>query len=160
MSRQVLLIALLVPSAAMGQAAPQHDRTQQLVERARQLVAVDADGCILLRINDEIVVCGTSETDRQQRLPFPELAVDAGERIREPIPKGNSGIIQQGRCYVTMNERNCFKGVSVVSVSFGGKGGGVGGAAGRVWSVVNPDMPEEDYVRQAMVRPLSPAPID
>jgi hypothetical protein len=157
MSRQVLLILLLVPSNAMGQGVPPHDRTQQLVDSARQLVAVDADGCLLLRTNDDIIVCGRPEIDRQQRLPFPELAVDSGERIREPIPKGNPGIIQQGRCYVTMSERNCFKGVSVVSVGFGGAGGGVGGAAGRVWSAVNPDVSDEDYVRQAMVRRLSPA---
>ena len=160
MSRQVLCILLLVPSAAAGQSVGPEDRTISLVEKARQLVAVDADGCLLRRTKDEIVVCGTSETDRQQRLPFPELALDAGERIREPIPKGNPEIVQQGRCYVTMTERNCFKGVPIVSVSFGGAGGGVGGAAGRVWSAVNPGVPDEDYVRQAMVRPLAAPPID
>ena len=160
MSRQVLWILLLVPFAAMGQALSPDDRTRALAEHARQLVAVDADGCLLHRTNDEIVVCGMSEADRQQRLPFPELAVDVGKRIRDPIPNGNPEIVQQGRCYVTMNERNCFKGVPIVSVSFGGAGGGVGGAAGRVWSAVTPDVPEADYVRQAMVRPLAPVPID
>lgn len=160
MSRQVLLILLLVPSAVAGQVLSPEARTSQLMEKANQLVAVDADGCLLYRPDDVIVVCGMPEIDRQQRLPFPELAADAGERIREPLPKANPGIIQQGRCYVTMNERNCFKGLPLVSVSFGGSGRGVGGAAGRVWQAVAPDIPAADYVKQAMIRPLSPAPAE
>ncbi len=157
MSRQVFLILLLVPTAAAGQVVSFEDRTNQLIENTKQLIAVDADGCLLYRPDDEIVVCGLPEIDRQQRLPFPELTAEAGERIREPLPKGNPGIIQQGRCYVTMNERNCFKGLPVVSVSFGGNSGGVGGAVGRIWQAVAPDLPDEDYVKQAMIKPLSPA---
>lgn len=157
MSRQVFLLLLLIPSAALGQSEPAGDRTEQLLENARQLAAVDADGCLLYRPTDEIVVCGIPEIDRQQRLPYPELAAEPGERVREPLPKANPAIVQQGRCYVTMNERNCFKGLSVLSVGFGGRGGGVGGAAGQVWQAVTPDVPDEDYVRQAMIRPLAPA---
>ena len=157
MSRQVFLILLLIPSAAMGQSALPVDRTTQLLANARQLVAVDADGCLLHRNGEEIVVCGITEIDRQQRLPFPELVAQPGERIREPLPKANPEIVQQGRCYVTMDERNCFKGLTVVSVRFGGSGGGVGGAAGRVWQTVTPNIPDEDYVKQAMIRPLAPA---
>lgn len=154
MSRQVFLILLLVPSAASGQSAQFEDRTRELVENARQLAAVDADGCLLYRPTEEIVVCGLPEIDRRQRLPFPELAADPGERIREPLPRANPEIVQQGRCHVTMNERNCFKGLSVLSV---GIGGGVGGAVGRVWQAVAPDVPDQDYVKQAMIRPLAPA---
>lgn len=155
MSRQVFLILLLVPSAASGQSAQFEDRTRELVENARQLAAVDADGCLLYRPTEEIVVCGLPEIDRRQRLPFPELAADPGERIREPLPRANPEIVQQGRCHVTMNERNCFKGLSVLSVGIGG--GAVGGAAGRVWQAVAPDVPDQDYVKQAMIRPLAPA---
>ncbi|WP_417622902.1 hypothetical protein [Parasphingorhabdus sp.] len=155
MSRLVFLILLSAPSAAIGQADSPRDRTGQLLENARQLLAVDADGCLVYRPDDEIVVCGTPAIDRLQRLPFPELAAQSGERIREPLPKANPEIVQQGRCYVTMNERSCFKGLSLVSVSFGGSG--MGGAAGRVWQAVAPDLPDEDYVKQAMVRPLAPA---
>lgn len=155
MSRQVFLILLLMPSAASGQSAQFEDRTRELVENARQLAAVDADGCLLYRPTEEIVVCGLPEIDRRQRLPFPELAADPGERIREPLPRANPEIVQQGRCHVTMNERNCFKGLSVLSVGIGG--GGVGGAAGRVWQAVAPDVPDQDYVKQAMIRPLAPA---
>ncbi len=157
MSRQVFLILLLMPTAALGQVMPSGDRTNQLIANSRQLVAVDADGCLLYRPDDEIVVCGLPEIDRQQRLPFPELTGKAGERIREPLPKGNPQIIQQGRCYITINERNCFKGVPVVSVSFGGNGSGVGGTVGRVWQAVAPELPDENYVKQAMIKPLSPA---
>ena len=56
-----------------------------------------------------------------------------------------------------MDERNCFKGLSLVSIGIGGSGGGVGGAAGRIWQAVAPDAPDRDYVKQAMIRPLAPA---
>ena len=157
MSRQVFLILFLIPSVAQAQPLQPGDRTSALVENARQLAAVDADGCLLYRPTEEIVVCGIPEIDRQQRLPFPELAAETGKRIREPLPRANPEIVQQGRCYVTMNERNCFKGLSIVSLGIGGTGGGVGGAAGRVWQAVAPDVPDRDFVKQAMIRPLAPA---
>ncbi|MEH6790081.1 hypothetical protein [Parasphingorhabdus sp.] len=157
MSRQVFPILLMTSSAALAQPADSGDRTRQLLENARQLAAVDADGCLLYNPTDEIVVCGMPAIDRLQRLPFPSLTKESGQRTSEPLPKGNPEIVQQGRCYVTMNERNCFKGLSIVSVGFGGDGSGVGGAAGRVWQAVTPTISDEDYVKQAMVRPLAPA---
>ena len=157
MSRPVLVFSLLIPSGVMGQVPPPDDRTSMLVENARQMVAVDADGCLLRQANDDILVCGTSDIDRQQRLPFPELAARPGERIRELLPKGNPEIVQQGRCHVTMDERNCFKGLQILSVGFGGP---IGGAAGRLWQTIAPVIPPEDYVEQAMIKPLSPAPTD
>lgn len=157
MSRQVFLILLLLQSPAFGQVTQPVDRTRQLVETARQLVAVDADGCLLFRPTDEIVVCGPSEIDRQQRLPFPALTTRPGDHVREPLPRGNPEIVQQGRCYVTMAERNCFKGLSVVSIGLGASAPGAGGAAGRAWQAISPGVPDADYVKQAMVRPLAPA---
>lgn len=157
MSRQVILILLLMPSAALAQSELPADRTVEIMENARKLTAVDADGCLVYRSGDDIVVCGTPEIDRLQRLPFPELAMVPGERMREPLPKGNSAIVQQGRCYVTMKERNCFQGVPVLSVD---SGGDMGGAAGRVWQVVSPDIPDEDYVQQALIRPVVPETTD
>ncbi|NRD90686.1 hypothetical protein C8024_16390 [Sphingopyxis sp. BSNA05] len=153
MSRQVILILLLISSAALAQDEIPAERTAEILDNARKLTAVDADGCLVYRSSDEIVVCGTPEIDRLQRLPFPELATVAGQRIREPLPKGNPAIVQQGRCYVTMDERNCFQGVSLLTV---GSGGGVGGAAARLWQVVSPDIPDEDYVQQALIKPLVP----
>lgn len=94
MSRQVFLILLLVPSAALGQPIERADRTFRLMENARQLAAVDADGCLLHRADDEIVVCGIPELDRQQRLPFPNwrrLKVKgSANRYPEPIRKLSS----------------------------------------------------------------------
>ncbi|WP_138104605.1 hypothetical protein [Parasphingorhabdus sp.] len=158
MSRRLILILVAVPSMAVAQIPPASDRTDELVANARQLVAVDADGCLLNRSENEIIVCGTREIDRQQRLPFPQLAGDPGDRIRESLPKGNPEIVQQGRCYVTMNERNCFKGLSLVSVSFGGEGASLTGAAERISYVFDPGIPDADYVKQAMIKPLAPVP--
>ncbi|GAB5486873.1 MAG: hypothetical protein Pars2KO_04430 [Parasphingorhabdus sp.] len=153
MSRWLLLI-VLIPSVSFAQQYEPSDKTEQLLAQAKKLVAVDADGCLLYREANEIVVCGLPEIDRQQRLPFPELAVDPNKRVREPIPQGDSEIVQQGRCYVTMSERNCFKGLSLMSVSIGGKGSGVSGPVGRLWRLVEPPVPDEDFVKQVQVKPL------
>lgn len=147
-----LLLAWLIPTATYAQTIASANRTDLLMENAKRLVAVDADGCLLNRADDEIVVCGMAEIDRQQRLPFPELVVDPDKRIREPMPTGNPQIVQQGRCYVTMNERNCFKGVPIMSVSFGGSGGDVSGPAGRLWRFVEPPVHDDDFVKQVQIR--------
>lgn len=149
-----LLLAALIPSISLAQSLEPSDKTGQLLAHAKKLVAVDADGCLLYREADEIVVCGMPEIDREQRLPFPALAVDPNKRIREPIPDANAEIVQQGRCYVTLNERNCFKGVPLMSVSLGGGGSGVGGPVGRLWRIVEPPVPDEDYVKQVQVKPV------
>lgn len=151
MSRWLLLLTV-IPGALLAQPLEPTDKTERLMAHAKKLVAVDADGCLLYREADEIVVCGMPEIDRQQRLPFPSLAVDPNKRIREPIPDANAEIVQQGRCYVTLNERNCFKGVPLLSIFFGGNGGGVGGPAGRLWQFVEPPIPDEDYVKQVQVK--------
>ncbi|MEP2990424.1 MAG: hypothetical protein ABJN65_08725 [Parasphingorhabdus sp.] len=151
MSRWLLLVAL-IPSVSLAQSFEPSDKTEALMAHAQRLVAVDADGCLLYREANEIVVCGLPEIDREQRLPFPALAADPNKRIREPIPDANAEIVQQGRCYVTLNERNCFKGVPLMSVSLGGSGGGVGGPVGRLWRFVAPPVPDEDYVKQVQVK--------
>ena len=162
MSRRLFLIIALVvvPTPTLAQTTATDDRVLQLVDSARMLVAVDADGCLLRNPKDEIVVCGMADIDRKQRLPFPELAAEPGERVREVLPKGNPEIVQQGRCYVTMNERNCFKGVSVFSTRLGGNGSGVGGGVGRIWRAVSSDKLDESYVKQAMIRPLDAVPAE
>ncbi len=152
MSRSLIpMILFLVPSIASAQSVGQTDSAKQMVENARTLVAVDADGCLKNTNKEEIVVCGAFDANRQHRLPFPEL-VEHGERIREPIPKGNAEYVTQGRCYVTYTERNCFKGVPLMTISFGGPGGSVGDPAGRLWKVITPEVPDDDYVKQVMVK--------
>ncbi len=150
MSRWLLLL-IFIPSICTADTGQRNDRTGQLMAQAKMLVAVDADGCLLNKEPNVIVVCGMPEIDREQRLPFPELAVDPNKRIREPMPKGNPEIVQQGRCYVTMNERNCFKGLSIVSVSFGSN---ASGPVGRLWRVIEPPVPDEGYLKQVQIKPV------
>ncbi len=155
MSRSLIpLILFSLPGTALAQSTDPAGSAEQMIENARKLVAVDADGCLKNYNKDEIVVCGAFDANRQHRLPFPEL-VESGERIREPIPKGNPEYVTQGRCYVTYTERNCFKGVPLMTVSLGGSGGGIGGPAGRLWRAIKPEIPDDDYVKQAMVKPNS-----
>lgn len=159
MSRSlVLLLLILCPGIGHAQNLSPDERTQQLVDNARKLVAVDADGCLINSNPDEIIVCAGFDPNRAHRLPFPELAVDPALRVSDPLPKGNAQIVQQTRCYVTYSERNCFKGLSLVTISFGGAGGGVGGPVGDLWSTIQPEVPEEDYVKRAQIKPLDPAP--
>ena len=153
MSRSLVLLSLiLIPSLAGAQQTPPIDRTDALIANAKRLVAVDADGCLKNGNENEIIVCANFDPNRKHRLPFPELAATSGERKREPIPNGNPEIIQQGRCYITYNERNCFKGVPIFSVLFGGTGGGVKGPAGKLWNSIKQTVPDEDYVKQVQIK--------
>ena len=157
MSRWLLLLILSffqMNSTAIAQEYSGGDRVQQMMDRAQKLVAVDADGCLKSYNKNEIVVCGKFDAYRKHRLPFPELLTDPGKRVRVPIPNGNPEIVQQGRCYVTMTERNCFKGLPIMTIGFGGKGGGVGGPAGKLWRVVDPPSDDRDYVEQARIKAL------
>jgi len=152
MSRWLVALSFLLGifgSPLLAQTQSSTDRVQLMMDKANRLVAVDADGCLATYNKDEITVCGKFDANRKHRLPFPELALDLNKRIRVPIPQGNPEIVQQGRCYVTMNERNCFKGVPLMTVSFGGNGGGLAGPAGRLWRVIEPPTPDGNYVKQA-----------
>ena len=149
MSRQVFLIALLVPSAAMGQASSSEGRTNQLIENAKQLVAVDADGCLLHRPDEVIVVCGMSEIDRMQRLPFPELAGPNrnGGPHRGEIPAANSSRVVSGSCGVSLQDSSC----STERLKFvvgNGKGGRILDGLQKFVGGENGDVPTEDYQQQ------------
>ena len=128
---------------------------EEMIINANKLVAVDADGCLKNDRADEIVVCGAFDANRRYRLPFPEL-IERGQRISEPIPQGDAQYVNTGRCYIDASERKCFKGLHIVSVGFGGAGGGVSGPAGRLWKVIDPGVPDEDYVRQAQISKVEP----
>lgn len=159
MSRSlVLLFLILCPGIGHAQNLEPDERTLQLVANAKKLVAVDADGCLINSNPDEIIVCAGFDPNRVHRLPFPELAVDPTLRVSDPLPKGNAQIVQQTRCYVTYSERNCFKGLSLVSISFGGPGGGVDGSAGNLWSTIQPQVADEDFVKRAQIKPVDQAP--
>ena len=159
MSRSLVpLFLILCPAPIQAQSPVQDTRSEALIANARKMVAVDADGCLINDNPNEIVVCARADPNRQHRLPFPELARIPGERVRDPLPDANAEIVQQGRCYVTFNERNCFKGLPLMNLSFGGEGGGVGGPAGKLWSVIQPEVPDKDYVEQARIKPLDKTP--
>lgn len=159
MSRSLVILSLILTSGTVFETAHAQigtdDRTDQLIDNARQLVAVDADGCLKNSDPDEIVVCAAFDVNRQYRLPFPEL-LERDQRIREPLPTGNAEYVNTGRCYIDASERQCFKGLSLVTVSFGGAGGGVGGPAGRLWRVIKPTVPDEDYVKQVQIKANEP----
>ena len=142
------LIACAAPAAAQENPA---DRSEQLLEKAHRLVAVDADGCLKTYNAKEIVVCGKFDANRKHRLPFPELAVDPGKRIRQAIPNGNPEIVQQGKCYVTMNERNCHSGKLISVTMGGGKGVSVGTPAGRLWRVIEAPENEESFIKKSQM---------
>ena len=158
MSRRLIVLSVVFVSGffasglVLAQSPLPDARTQQMMETAHRLVAVDADGCLKSFDENEIVVCGIPRIDREQRLPYPSLAAIPGERVRDVLPNGNPEIIQQGRCYITMNERNCFKGVPLMTLSIGGSGSGVEGPAGRLWGVIKPPAPDDDFVKQAQIK--------
>ncbi len=149
MSRQVFLILLLIPSTAMGQSELPVDRTNQLFENARQLTAVDADGCLLFRPTDEIVVCGTPEIDRQQRLPFPELTGpnQNGGPQRGEIPAANSSRIAAGSCGISVQDSNCSI-ERLKSVVGNGKSGRILDGLQKIAGGESADVPTEDYQQQ------------
>ncbi|MDZ7587898.1 MAG: hypothetical protein U5J78_01565 [Parasphingorhabdus sp.] len=140
-SRRTLAIATLLVMAAPAAA---QDRTDAMIAKARALTAVDADGCLTSRDDDEIIVCGMRAIDRQQRLPFPELAITPGKPPpRGEVPNGNAEIVQQGRCYVTTDERNCFKGLRIVSVGLGSGAKKLQGP-GRMWQIISEPVVPKD----------------
>lgn len=159
LSRSLVILSLILTSGTVFETAHAQigidDRTNQLIDNAHRLVAVDADGCLKNSDPDEIVVCGTFDANRKYRLPFPELLAN-GDRIRELIPNGNAEYVNTGRCYIDASERQCFKGLAIATISFGGAGGGVGGPAGRLWRVITPTIPDEDYVKQVQIKANEP----
>lgn len=159
MSRSLVILSLFLTFGAVFEIAHAQiatdQRTNQLIDNAHRLVAVDADGCLKNTDPDEIVVCGTFDANRKYRLPFPELLAN-GKRIREPIPTGNAEYVNTGRCYIDASERQCFKGLPLATISFGGAGGGVGGPAGKLWRVIKPIVPDEDYIKQVQVKANEP----
>ncbi|QTD57253.1 hypothetical protein [Parasphingorhabdus cellanae] len=159
LSRSLVILSLILTFGTVFETAYAQietvSRTDQLIDNAHQLVAVDADGCLKNSDPDEIVVCAAFDANRKYRLPFPEL-LERGQRIREPIPTGNAEYVNTGRCYVDASERKCFKGLPIMTISFGGPGGGVDGPAGKLWRVIKPTVPDEDYVKQVQIRANEP----
>jgi hypothetical protein len=98
MSRLLVAAFALYASAAVAQQASDAEIAAQ-IERARRLVAVDAEGCIKYPQSDEIVVCGENADNKSQRIftdrgPPDENRIRSGEAVSQvraaccsPIPK-------------------------------------------------------------------------
>ena len=95
-----LLVAAVALSASVVSAQPvSDDEIAEQIEKARRLVAVDAEGCVKYPATDEIVVCGENPDNKSQRMftdrgPPDENRIRPGEAVSQlraaccsPIPK-------------------------------------------------------------------------
>lgn len=95
-----LLVAAVALSASVVSAQPvRDDEIAEQIEKARRLVAVDAEGCVKYPQNEEIVVCGENPDNQSQRIftdrgPPDENRIRPGEAVSQvraaccsPIPK-------------------------------------------------------------------------
>ena len=155
MSRSlVLVLALILPDTAMAQSvsAPgkSPDRTIQLMNNAKKLVAVDADGCLINQSRpDEIVVCANADPNRQHRLPFPGLlAPERGQGgVRGEIPAANATVVRTGSCGTNVNDTGCF-GERMQQIIGTGNGHGVLGGLAKLVGADSGDVPTGDYGQQ------------
>ena len=91
-----LFTALCLSSPANAQQLTDAEIAAQ-IEKARRLVAVDDEGCVKYPVGDDIVVCGTSDENRRNKLdrgPVDENRIRRGEAVStvraaccSPIPK-------------------------------------------------------------------------
>ena len=95
-----LLVAAVALSASVVSAQPMSDdEIAEQIEKARRLVAVDAEGCVKYPKTDEIVVCGENPDNKRLRLlmdrgPPDENRIRPGEAVSQvraaccsPIPQ-------------------------------------------------------------------------
>jgi hypothetical protein len=77
-----LLVAAVALSASVASAQPvSDDEIAKQIEKARRLVAVDAEGCVKYPATDEIVVCGENPDNKSQRM-FRDAQGTDEDRIR------------------------------------------------------------------------------
>jgi len=85
MSRLLVAAIALSAAGASAQSASDAEIAAQ-IERARRLVAVDAEGCVKYPQNGDIVVCGENPDNKSQRIftdrgPPDENRIRRGEAI-------------------------------------------------------------------------------
>ena len=96
MSRLLVTALFMMPYSVAAQPMTDAQIAAQ-IEKARRLVAVDDEGCVKYPVGDEIVVCGTSEENKRNKLdrgPVDENRIRRGEAVStvraaccSPIPK-------------------------------------------------------------------------
>lgn len=109
-----LLVAAVALSASVVSAQPvSDDEIAEQIEKARRLVAVDAEGCVKYPATDEIVVCGENPDSKSQRL-FRDAQGADEDRIRpgEAISSKRAAACLRG-------DTNCKIYMKGVSMGFG-----------------------------------------
>lgn len=118
MSRRLLaLLLIFLPLDVSAQSLEPDDRTWQILDKAKLLTGVDADGCLINQAPDEIVVCARADPSREYRLPLPQLG-QAGDRVRRgEIPSASAARVRQGSCgTVGQDFSGCTGGLDVLSI--------------------------------------------
>ena len=83
MSRLLVAVFAFSASAVSAQQVSDAEIAAQ-IEKARRLVAVDAEGCVKYPQNDEIVVCGENPENKRQKLdpgPVDNDRIRRGEAV-------------------------------------------------------------------------------
>ena len=109
-----LLVAAMALSASVASAQPvRDDEIAKQIEKARRLVAVDAEGCVKYPATDEIVVCGENPDNKSQRM-FRDAQGTDEDRIRrgEAISSKRAAACLRG-------DTNCKIYMKGVSMGFG-----------------------------------------
>ena len=85
MSRLLVMALLMLPVTAIAEPLTDAKIAAQ-IEKARRLIAVDAQGCVKYPQNDDIVVCGEDLDDKGQRVFEDENLRDSNRVHRgEPV---------------------------------------------------------------------------
>jgi len=123
-----LLVAALALCASVVSAQPvSDDEVTEQIEKARQLVAVDAEGCVKYPQNDDIVVCGENPDNKSQRI-FRDTQETDENRIR------------RGEAVSTKRAVACLPGDNMCKIYMKGIGMGFG-------SVPPPAIPLEEVLK-------------
>jgi hypothetical protein len=123
-----LLVAALALCASVVSAQPvRDDEVAEQIEKARQLVAVDAEGCVKYPQNDDIVVCGENPDNKSQRI-FRDTQETDENRIR------------RGEAVSTKRAVACLPGDNMCKIYMKGIGMGFG-------SVPPPAIPLEEVLK-------------
>ena len=83
MSRLLVAVFAFSASAASAQQVRDAEIARQ-IEKARRMIAVDAEGCVKYPQNDEIVVCGENSENKRQKLdpgPVDNDRIRRGEAV-------------------------------------------------------------------------------
>jgi hypothetical protein len=112
MSRLLVAAVALSASAVSAQTAGDDEIAAQ-IEKARQLVAVDSEGCVKYPQGDEIVVCGENPDNRSQR-----VFRDSGEPDENRLRRGEA-ISGRRAAECLASDSMCKRYMKGVGVGFG-----------------------------------------